>query len=287
MINFSKSNERTVIEAAKALKHIRPAYEQVIDYYQQIFVEQEKAKQHIQITPIDIPENHLSVKIREGFPLVNLSDFIIDTKATRELVRKICTITETSGLSTSNAAVKLKKALEEGNLEINALSDGILRQETALFHSIEIEFDIAADFLNFSLYQGMIPSIQICSEQLSGHIQGNEYSNTGVCPICGSTPDFSMFNDEGERHVFCGFCRHPWRVERIFCPFCENEDRETLNYLYTEEEKEYRVDLCDQCKKYMKCIDVRDIDRPAYPPLEHAATMHLDIKAQEAGYLAE
>jgi FdhE protein len=84
--------------------------------------------------------------------------------------------------------------------------------------------------------------------------------------------------------LICGFCWHPWPVKRVFCPFCENRDGKTLHYFYSEEEKDTRVDLCDNCKKYIKALDTKKVARLIYPPLEQLSTMHLDIKAQEMGF---
>jgi FdhE protein len=57
-------------------------------------------------------------------------------------------------------------------------------------------------------------------------------------------------------------------------------------YLYSDEEKEYRVDACGSCRSYIKTVDTRVLNRPSYPPLEQVASLHLDLKAAEAGYTA-
>lgn len=93
----------------------------------------------------------------------------------------------------------------------------------------------------------------------------------------------SALEGDGERFLFCSFCWHKWPVRRLVCPFCENDDSKTLHYFYTEEEREYRVNVCDKCKKYVKTVDTRKIDRFFYPPLEQIATLHLDMKANETG----
>ncbi|MCD4842444.1 MAG: formate dehydrogenase accessory protein FdhE, partial [Methanosarcinales archaeon] len=71
--------------------------------------------------------------------------------------------------------------------------------------------------------------------------------------------------------------------QRIYCPFCENKDQKTLHYFFSEEEEEYRVDVCDQCRRYIKTIDTRKIKRPVYPFLEQVTTLHLDMLAQNQG----
>jgi len=72
-------------------------------------------------------------------------------------------------------------------------------------------------------------------------------------------------------------------VGRIFCPFCENTDSQTLKYFFSESEKGYRVDVCDKCRKYIKTVDTRTVDHPIHPPLEQISTLHLDMMAREKG----
>jgi FdhE protein len=82
----------------------------------------------------------------------------------------------------------------------------------------------------------------------------------------------------------CGFCWHRWPTRRRACPWCGNVDAGTLHYFAPEQEPEYRVELCDGCQHYLKTLDLRHLERPAYLPLEQVASLHLDLKAQEMGY---
>jgi FdhE protein len=57
----------------------------------------------------------------------------------------------------------------------------------------------------------------------------------------------------------------------------------TLHYFFSEEEEDYRVDVCDACKKYLKTVDTRKIEHPVYALVEQISTLHLDMLAQEQG----
>ena len=50
------------------------------------------------------------------------------------------------------------------------------------------------------------------------------------------------------------------------------------------QKKGYRVDVCDQCRKYMKTVDTRETRHVIHAPLEQVSTLHLDFKAQEMGF---
>ena len=52
----------------------------MLGFYEQIFIAQEDSKSRIQIEPIQIPDYIISVKAKDYFPLINISDFVIEQK---------------------------------------------------------------------------------------------------------------------------------------------------------------------------------------------------------------
>jgi len=136
--------------------------------------------------------------------------------------------------------------------------------------------------LSFLIYSAIKPSLARCADQVAAHL-GDALWEKGYCPVCGSQPGIAFLGSEGDRWLSCGFCWHKWPVTRIFCPFCENKDSQTLHYFYSETENGYRVDVCDSCRRYIKTVDTRVIAYPIYPPLEQISTLHLDILAREKG----
>ncbi|MCG8425836.1 MAG: formate dehydrogenase accessory protein FdhE [Chromatiales bacterium] len=139
--------------------------------------------------------------------------------------------------------------------------------------------------LSFFLYNAVKPSLALCAEQLSAYLPETAGHDEGYCPVCGGAPALAILGGEaGKRSFNCARCTHTWEVNRRFCPHCNNRESKTLGYFYAETEKEFRVDICDQCKKYIKTVDTRDLPRKIYPPMELVATLHLDMKATENGY---
>ena len=57
-----------------------------------------------------------------------------------------------------------------------------------------------------------------------------------------------------------------------------------MHYFFSEEEEAYRVDLCDQCRGYIKTVDSRKLEYEPDLDLEDVVTIHLDILAVERGY---
>ncbi len=273
-----------IMKAVESLKGLRPVYGAILDFYGKIFVAQEDSKSKLHIDPIQISEEMLSIKAEDNFPLINMSEFAIDAKGAGDLLIRICDIVKKAGGDMVSTNQTVLKAIEAGTLDQKELFAGLLNEDDAFFENTAKELEIEKKALAFIAYSSLKPSLSMCAEQLSAYLDKDKPWGKGYCPICGSPPGLSMFQGEGERFLFCGFCWHKWAFNRIFCPFCDNTDTKTLNYFFSEDEKEYRVDLCDGCKKYIKTVDTRKAERIIYPPLEQVATLHLDIKAKEMKY---
>ncbi|MBC8198578.1 MAG: formate dehydrogenase accessory protein FdhE [Desulfobacteraceae bacterium] len=273
-----------IMKAVESLKELRPVYGTILDFYGQIFVAQEDSKCKLHIDPIQISEEMLSIKAEENFPLINMSEFAIDAKEAGNLLIRICDIVKKAGGDMVSTNQTVLKAIEAGKFDQKELFASLLNEDDAFFENTAKELEIEKKALAFIAYNSLKPSLSMCAEQLSAYLDKDKPWGKGYCPICGSSPGLSMFQGEGERFLICGFCWHKWASNRIFCPFCDNTDTKTLNYFFSEDEKEYRVDLCDGCKKYIKTVDTRKAERIIYPPLEQVATLHLDIKAKEMKY---
>jgi FdhE protein len=270
-------------KAVAAVKAERPAYEEILDFYEKLFLAQEEAKGRVQIEPIQIPEKLLSVKREEKFPLIDKADFTVDISASEALLRKICLLAIETNEVLAEAVPKIVDAMDKGTLGASAMFSKILGEDDAYFDEAARNLETDKKILAFMAYFSMKPSIYLCAEQLATYLDKETPWEKGYCPICGSPPALSILRDEGARFLLCSFCGHEWQTTRIYCPFCDNNDQNALHYFFSEEEKDYRVDVCDKCKKYIKTVDTRKMKRPVDPFVEQISTLHLDLLAQEQG----
>ena len=271
-------------EVVAAVKAERPAYEEILSFYEKLFLAQESAKGQVQLEPIQISEELLSVKQEEQFPLIDRAEFTVDTKASEVLLRKICWFAVETNEVLADASTKVVGALDKGTLDAATLFSKILSEDDAYLDKVATSLKIDQKILAFFAYSSIRPSLSLCAEQLATYLDKDKSWEKGYCPVCGSPPALSILLDEGERSLICSFCGHEWQAQRIYCPFCDNQDHKTLHYFFSEEEKGYRVDVCDQCKKYVKTIDSRKMKHPVYPLVEQISTLHLDLLAQEQGF---
>jgi FdhE protein len=108
----------------------------------------------------------------------------------------------------------------------------------------------------------------------------------GFCPTCGLPPLLAEFRGlDQSRFLRCGLCAASWEVPRHWCPNCGTRDHEGLGFLAKEgEENRYRVATCDACRTGIKTLSTLSTLPPLMLLVADAATLHLDLAADERRY---
>lgn len=115
----------------------------------------------------------------------------------------------------------------------------------------------------------------------------------GFCPVCGNMPVFARLSkskeEEGKRYLWCASCDLEWTFRRICCPSCGNTKHKKLKFLTTDHREELRIDICEECKGYIKTIDEKKTEKEEAVNYikENVASLFLDILAGEKGYLVQ
>jgi formate dehydrogenase accessory protein FdhE len=111
------------------------------------------------------------------------------------------------------------------------------------------------------------------------------------CPFCGGVPQLSMLRgggdpalQGGERALQCATCLAVWPFRRGLCPQCGEEDERRLGYFSTPAFEHLRLETCEGCKHYLKCVDLTQLG-VAVPLVDEVAGAPLDIWAAEHGYI--
>lgn len=106
------------------------------------------------------------------------------------------------------------------------------------------------------------------------------------CPVCRNRPLVSLlreYNQGAKRSLFCSMCFTEWEFQRTRCTACGEEDHDKLPIYKAEQVRQARIEACDTCMTYAKCIDLSR-DGHAVPPADDLATLALDVWAHEQGY---
>jgi FdhE protein len=284
MTSYLALTAEQVKKAVESVKKSKPVYAEILEFYGGVFEAQENCKGRIDLEPLQLSEELQTARAREQLPLIEIGEFIFDNKESAALFLTLSHLAVEANPDLS-AAAKVIIAAVGKTIKPDELFEGLLKGNEALFENIVDELEIEKPVLGFLTYNSLKPSIGACAEQLAVYLNPNEPWLQGYCPVCGSAPILSLLEDEGQRKLVCSFCWHLWSARRVHCPYCDSSQNKDLHYFYSEEEKDTRVDVCDNCKKYIKTLDTRKVERLIYPPLEQISTIHLDIKAQEMGFV--
>ena len=270
-----------VEQAVSRVAAMRPAYSAIIGFYGAVFVAQAHAAEKTSPAEIRLDNELLEMKTKEGFSLVEPSAFTVDIPAAEKLLAQICEIAIRSGEKLGAAGEALTRAMGDG-VAMDGLFADVLTDKGRIAELAKT-MDVSPQMISLLLYLAVKPSIAAGVRQLAARLTGSQ-ENQSNCPICGSAPIIGELDDDGKQWSHCSLCWHRWPVKRLACPFCNNRDNHSLEYLYNEDEPEYRVNLCGRCRRYLKVVDTRKMDRGFYPPLEQVASLHLDLLAAEKEY---
>lgn len=141
------------------------------------------------------------------------------------------------------------------------------------------EQDTALAFLAYLL-------LQPYAQHVTSRMNLSSPNTTAHCPACGNPPQLSLlreFNTGAKRSLVCALCSSEWEFRRVLCPSCGEQHKDKLPVFTTAEFEQARIEACDACKTYIKCIDLSK-DGYAIPPVDDLATVALDLWAADQGY---
>jgi len=253
---------------------------EILSFYKGLLSLQEEIQ--AALTAVDRTPNAATAQARRlaGEPLLNLSEMTVDWEQLRRSYLGVkLLMDEFSGLF---------KPLSE---ELRHLSPAqVFTPETlaAWFQGENIILpervsDDEQAALSSIFSMAFKPFIAKAAAALQPYLNPEEWRR-GYCPVCGGSPDLAYLSrDNGSRWLVCSRCDTEWLYQRLQCPHCDNQDPKKIFY-FTDEQKPYRLYVCEQCKRYLKAVDLRLLSSEVLLPLERLLTLDIDRQAVEKGY---
>jgi len=225
----------------------------------------------------NISEGQAEESLREGIPLLGRVGFELDLERFPPFFGEICQIAARHRPELATELAQIKTVLVEEPSRLTTLVTTYLQENRAESP------DLSPELLTFVLNNALHPFLEAYAEALRPLIKEDLWRR-GRCPICDGEPDFAYLTREsGARGLLCSRCDTQWLHKRLECPFCGNTKRESLAY-YPSEDNRYRLYICDECKRYLKTIDLREVGEIPLLPVERIVTLDMDLAAQENGY---
>ena len=276
-----------VIKRINTIEKQRPSHKEILRFVKHIIREQHKIKPLIKVKLTDINEETAKKLMSEGFPLIDKKEIKLDMDSAATLFKNICrALQRKKDQKIAVEAKKISQALRKKEIDLQELFRNLLEGDKAYLDSISGKTGLNKWLLGFLAENSISPLLEAYADKLKGYVD-QEIWLRAFCPVCGSAPVLgeirNMGKVEGARVLICSSCSFEWQFKRIVCPYCGNGDHKKLRYFNTEADgKGYRVDVCEECKKYIKTIGAAGDG--AIPLVEDMATLHLDIIAHKEGY---
>lgn len=288
LIELMPSSEdayRGALARLSKLKQTQPELEPLLEYYQALLTAQEQtqASFHPDLGGLDIETRRR--RNSEGMPLLESEDVKIDWAMFDDLLDRIVQISRRYAEPSSNVATWPAMVASRGRWQ-DELLEGLL-EDKAILDDLAARAGVGLDEFTFLACQAVSPFLAAYAEGLKDVIDDQAWLK-GRCPVCGGQPMMAKLEQEtGKRLLQCHLCRTQWSFKRLECPFCGNGDQGTLRFFYDQEDPLYRVDVCDECKAYLKTVDARQTNDEVVPLVENLATVHLDVIAAREGFRKE
>ena len=252
---------------------------QFVELYKHLLGIQTEAKARISLPEPPLSQAKAIKRLNKGTPLLRWGTLFLDWALFKELFQAAIT---------AIAECYEAEAVDPGPLKGLASEASRLREATKAWYNGQSLSQWAApgpeeEVLAAAIHSAMAPFLTAQAEALSELVDQERWRRS-YCPICGGRPDFAYLEKEqGGRWLLCSRCDAQWLFQRLECPYCGNLDQDTLAY-FTDDEGMYRLHICEQCRSYLKVIDLRRTEEEILLPLERLLTADMDRQGQEKGY---
>lgn len=294
-MKVSDSIKGGVRMAAKTtvLDNVKRRWQQLIDKDKQykdiakvhIELVERMEKHTLNLTPFTVEEEELLNRLHSGQPLLEGNEDRIELRYAVDLFRDL---TEWTGVGDAKRQFKKwGKGLMDAEIE-NVLR-AWLKGDLEPFTRWSVASGLPQDVLVVLIQYSLLPTLHVYGEALIENktVLADKWKK-GYCPVCGDAPAVAEIRDsERFRYLRCTSCGGDWQFKRIACPTCGNDDHERLESFFIEDPKtggKFQIDVCEDCKAYIKVSNKLQPSSPEMLILDDLATTHLDLFAMEKGY---
>ncbi|MGB7061022.1 MAG: formate dehydrogenase accessory protein FdhE [Candidatus Zixiibacteriota bacterium] len=238
---------------------------------------------------IEIPDQEIQRRAEEQEPLFDVQRLTAERELLGEFLNDLLSLLKANEFFSREEVDKLVAGRDK--IDPVELVQPVINRDLPSFKAYSDRLGVEADLVSFVGLNLSQAVAELFAEKVR-HKVDQETWLKGDCPVCGSHPAIErLMRDDGKRMLRCSLCGTEWYFKRIMCPFCGNEDHDSLRYFFVEEDSAteknaFRVDVCDKCKIYIKTLDERKLPETEKPDLylENLNTIYLDILAQKDGY---
>ena len=270
----------SIIKKLEELKEEEKTLPQILEFYEKLLRIQTRVGQRIDVPNPSARSEAISKQPERGKPLITFDELALDWALLRDTFEEVVSLfaeyPELFGAVPEELMGSRAKRLLTKKA-VKAWFKGAKLPPTTITNNV------SEALLSNLIHASIKPFLVSYSTALLGLVDQENWRR-GYCPICGGNPDFAFLDTErGARWLVCSRCDAEWLFQRLQCPYCGTTDQNALSY-FTAEDEPYRLYVCEQCKHYLKTVDLRQAKSEVLMPLERLLTLDMDRQAQEQGY---
>lgn len=269
-----------VINALDKLTDETPELERAVDFYEEVLPLMEQVRPSLHGLHLDIKE--AQVKLRQGVPLL-WGEFssAAGTEPNMELFMTLCRLATEGG---NDDGETLMQAVLNGTVDLRYLMTAALRLEQSELIAAARSLNVDLISIEAVMRHLLMPIVRAYADAFGQILDFADWQR-GFCPVCGDWPLFGELHGRDRlRYLRCGRCTTSWRFKRLECVWCGSTKRDELSFLYDQEAKTWRVDVCDHCKGYVKTLATFDPLEANMLLVHDLETLYMDQMATDAGY---
>ena len=243
--------------------------------------------------PFPLPRDQLAGRLRAGVPLLHDQPAYVDVNLAADVFSRLVNVLQEREDAELQARLDgVVAAATGGSIDPQRLFGEAFVQHADHLTEIAQQAGVEAELLGTLAVQAVGPLLRAYAERLLPLMRSVDDSSPeeavwqqGYCPICGGWPLLAELRGiELAQYLRCAACGSGWRSRRMFCPYCGNDDHQTLGMLTIEGEQRFRISVCERCKGYLKVGNAFDPPPSELLAIDDVASLHLDVAAIERGY---
>jgi FdhE protein len=251
----------------------------LLQFYRKLLQAQSKVAKRISAPKRGLSQEALLNRLQKGTALLNFNDLELDWELLRDMFTRVTGVFTGYPELFGEMPEKLKGSGAGRRLTKQAVKSWFIGKELPPTLLEGVSNNLMQSIMQATLQ----PFIASHTRPILSFLKTEQWRRS-YCPVCGGSPDLAFLEKEqGARWLHCSRCDSEWLYQRLRCPFCNNQDQETLGF-FTDDSEQYRVYVCEQCKHYLKAVDLRKTESEVLMPLERFYTIDLDMQAKEHGY---
>jgi FdhE protein len=240
---------------------------------------------------LSLPPKYLAAKLARGVPALSGEPIPLPVSVLTPTLIRLCE--ELAAGGAGETAEHIKAALVETRMEAGSLLTASLGRDQQAIRVGAAHRGLAPDLVWLVAELAVSPFAYALQEVLFSGTGNSPLGAAlsawtwGYCPACGSWPAIAEVTG-GRRALRCSFCAFAWDTGSHGCVYCgETGDKfiaPSPDAALVESRRHRRVEICNNCRSYMKAIDVNELSPFPLVAIADLETMDLDMAAIERGY---